>query len=74
VNGAVVVFADMFLTTTFNNSRNHCHGTATTSKWVRLQVTVQNPNPGSAASNALTSRFDAGQPGRRCCRARFSAS
>lgn len=54
VNGAVVVFGGQFLTTTFNNSTQlTASGTATDQQVGTVQVTVQNPNPGSANSNAL---------------------
>lgn len=54
VNGAVVVFGGQFLTTTFNSSTQlTATGTATDPQIGTVQVTVQNPNPGSAISNAL---------------------
>jgi len=54
VNGAVVVFGGQFLSTTFNSSTQlTATGTATDQQVGQVQVTVQNPDPGSAASNAL---------------------
>jgi uncharacterized protein (DUF1800 family) len=54
VSGAVVVFGGQFLTTTFTNSTQlTATGTATDQQVGAVQVTVQNPNPGSATSNAL---------------------
>jgi uncharacterized protein (DUF1800 family) len=55
VNGAVVVFGGQFLTTTFNSSTQlTATGTATDQQVGTVQVSVQNPNPGSATSNVLT--------------------
>jgi uncharacterized protein (DUF1800 family) len=55
VNGAVVVFGGQFLATTFNSSTQlTATGTAIDQQIGTVQVAVQNPNPGSATSNALT--------------------
>ncbi len=54
VNGAVVVFGTQFLTTTFVSSTQlTATGTASTPSSSPVQVTVTNPDPGSASSSAL---------------------
>jgi uncharacterized protein (DUF1800 family) len=54
VNGAVVVFGTQFLTTTFVSSTQlTATGTASTPSSSPIQVTVTNPDPGSASSSAL---------------------
>jgi len=55
VNGAVVVFGGQFLTTTFVSSMQlNASGIATDQQVGTVSVTVKNPDPGSAESNALT--------------------
>jgi uncharacterized protein (DUF1800 family) len=54
VSGAVVALGGQFLTTTFNSSTQlTATGTATDQQVGTVQATVQNPNPGSATSNAM---------------------
>ncbi len=54
VNGAVVVFGSQFLTTTFVSSTQlTATGTTTAASTDPIQVTVLNPDPGSANSAAL---------------------
>ncbi len=54
VSGAVVCFAGTFLTTTFVSSTQLiATGTATTAEAGTVQVTVINPDPGSATSNVF---------------------
>ena len=54
VNGAVVVFGTQFLTTAFVSSTQlTATGTASTPSSSPVQVTVTNPDPGSASSSAL---------------------
>lgn len=55
VNGAVVVFGGQFLATTFNTSTKlTATGVAIEQQVGIVSVAVQNPNPGSATSNAMT--------------------
>jgi uncharacterized protein (DUF1800 family) len=60
VHGAVVVFGGQFLTTTFvNGTQLTATGTATGQQVGPVQVVVQNPDPGSADSNALAEQVSA---------------
>jgi uncharacterized protein (DUF1800 family) len=62
VHGAAVVFGGQLLITTFVNSTQlTATGTATSQQVGQVQVLVQNPDPGSADSNALAEQVSAGQ-------------
>lgn len=55
VNGAVVAFGGTFLPTTFVSSKQvTATGTATAADTGTVQITVINPDPGSATSNAFS--------------------
>jgi len=63
VNGAVIVFGGQFLTATFKSSTQLiATGTASDLQVGAVQVGVQNPNPGSATSNAVTVQVTPGTP------------
>lgn len=62
VNGAAVVFGGQLLTTTFvNGTQLTATGTATDQQIGQVQVVVQNPDPGSADSNAVAEQVASGQ-------------
>lgn len=62
VNGAAVVFGGQLLTTKFVNATQlTATGTATSPQIGQVQVVVQNPDPGSADSNALAEQVSSGQ-------------
>jgi uncharacterized protein (DUF1800 family) len=62
VNGAAVVFGGQLLTTNFVNATQlSATGTATSPQVGQVQVEVQNPDPGSADSNALAEQVSSGQ-------------
>jgi len=63
VNGSVIVFGGQFLPTTFHSSTQlTATGTATDLQIGAVQVTVQNPNPGSMTSNAVPVQVASGTP------------
>ncbi len=62
VNGAAVVFGGQLLTTTFvNGTQLTATGTATSQQVGQVQVVVQNPDPGSSDSSALSEQVSSGQ-------------
>jgi len=62
VSGAAVVFGGQLLTTKFvGGNQLTATGTATNQQIGQVQVLVQNPDPGSADSNALAEQVSSGQ-------------
>ncbi len=62
VNGAAVVFGGQLLSTHFNSGTQlTATGTATNQQIGQVPVLVQNPDPGSSDSNALSERVSSGQ-------------